>query len=280
MSPAQRISHVTSRSAAAVSSARVSRWRWRSSLSTSSLIEAHPFGTSGQPSFDDRTTALSNGSRRIFEALGVWPLLEREATPIRRIHVSDRGRFGFARLDAAEQGLSALGFVVVNRVDGRGAVASAARRARCGVLAPARVRGMQSIDGRQRIECDLGRKAARRSKRKLAIAADGARSVLREAAGIGAQTLELRADRARHQRPHAALPRSRRVRALHSDRAAGAAADVGRAVGPDLDVHRRSRAMRSRRRTTLSSSRACRTPSGSVSGASCASGRGSCIRWR
>src|SRR5918994_2167487 len=33
------------------------------------LIEAHPFGTFGQPSFDDRTTALSNGSRRIFEAL-------------------------------------------------------------------------------------------------------------------------------------------------------------------------------------------------------------------
>src|SRR5215212_8113445 len=62
------------------------------------LIEAHPFGTSGQPSFDDRTTAISNGSRRIF--------------------VSDRGRFGFARLDAAEQGLSALGFVVVNRAMG------------------------------------------------------------------------------------------------------------------------------------------------------------------
>src|ERR1043165_1179731 len=63
------------------------------------LLEAHPFGTPGQPSFDDRTPALSNGSRRIFEALRVWPLIEREATAIRRIHVSDRGRFGFARLD-------------------------------------------------------------------------------------------------------------------------------------------------------------------------------------
>ncbi|HEX4973217.1 MAG TPA: FAD-dependent oxidoreductase, partial [Steroidobacteraceae bacterium] len=51
------------------------------------LVEAHPFGTFGQPSFDDRTTAISNGSRRIFEALRVWPLLEREATAIRRIHV-------------------------------------------------------------------------------------------------------------------------------------------------------------------------------------------------
>ncbi len=82
------------------------------------LIEAIPFGTADQPSFDDRSTALSNGSRRIFEGLGVWPLIEREATAIRRIHVSDQGRFGFTRVDAKEQGLNALGFVVVNRVMG------------------------------------------------------------------------------------------------------------------------------------------------------------------
>jgi 2-octaprenyl-6-methoxyphenol hydroxylase len=151
------------------------------------LIEAHPFGVSGQPSFDDRTTAISNGSRRIFEALRVWPLLEREATAIRRIHVSDRGRFGFARLDAAEQGLSALGFVVVNRAMGaalwRRLEESAVR-----VLAPARVRGMESIDGCRRIECDLGAQGSASVAARLAIAADGAQSALREAAGVGAQT--------------------------------------------------------------------------------------------
>src|SRR5262245_58947191 len=62
-------------------------------------------------SFDERTTALSNGSRRTYQALGVWPLIEREVTPIKRIHVSDRGRFGFARLDAQDEGLDALGYV-------------------------------------------------------------------------------------------------------------------------------------------------------------------------
>ncbi len=151
------------------------------------LIEAQPFGTFGQPSFDERTTALSNGSRRIFEALRVWPLLEREATAIRRIHVSDRGRFGFARLDAAEQGLPALGFVVVNRAMG----AALWQRLEAGsvrILAPARVRGMRSVDGRQQIECDLGAQGSAAVETKLAIAADGAQSALREAAGIGAQT--------------------------------------------------------------------------------------------
>ena len=34
------------------------------------LIEASPFGAADQPSFDDRTTALSNGSRRVFEGVG------------------------------------------------------------------------------------------------------------------------------------------------------------------------------------------------------------------
>lgn len=153
------------------------------------LIEAHPFGAFGQPSFDDRTTALSNGSRRIFEALRVWPLLEREATAIRRIHVSDRGRFGFARLDAAEQGLSALGFVVVNRAMGA-ALWQRLGESRVRILAPAKVRGMRPMEGegRQQIECDLGAQGSATVEARLAIAADGAQSALREAAGIGAQT--------------------------------------------------------------------------------------------
>ncbi len=82
------------------------------------LVEAVPYDSASQPSFDERTTALSNGSRRILEALGAWPLVESVATPIRKIHVSDQGRFGFARIDAAEQGLAALGFVVPNRALG------------------------------------------------------------------------------------------------------------------------------------------------------------------
>jgi len=79
------------------------------------IIEAIPHNAAAQPSFDERTTALSNGSRRILETMGVWPALSALATPIAKIHVSEQGRFGFARIDAAEQGLSAMGYVVANR---------------------------------------------------------------------------------------------------------------------------------------------------------------------
>jgi 2-polyprenyl-6-methoxyphenol hydroxylase-like FAD-dependent oxidoreductase len=46
------------------------------------------------------------------------PRCPRSATPIRKIHVSDQGHFGFARIDAAEQGLRAMGYVVPNRALG------------------------------------------------------------------------------------------------------------------------------------------------------------------
>jgi 2-octaprenyl-6-methoxyphenol hydroxylase len=151
------------------------------------LIEAHPFGTEGQPSFDDRTTALSNGSRRIFEGIGVWPLIEREATPIRRIHISDRGRFGFARLDATEQGLAALGFVVINRTMGAALWHQLAAQA-VTILAPARVTAVELQEGRRTLRCQLSDTQSLTVEAKLVIAADGARSTVREAAGIGAKT--------------------------------------------------------------------------------------------
>jgi len=151
------------------------------------LIEAAPFGALDQPSFDERSTAISNGSRRIFEALGVWPLIEREATAIRRIHVSDRGRFGFTRIDAKEQGLSALGFVVVNRVMGAALWRRLSAEPSITVLAPAKVRSMQLQEHRQRIECEMP-DGVRIVEAKLAIAADGARSTLRQSAGIASST--------------------------------------------------------------------------------------------
>ncbi|MGB5586823.1 MAG: FAD-dependent monooxygenase, partial [Gammaproteobacteria bacterium] len=72
------------------------------------VVEAWPPASSSQPSYDDRATAVANGSQRIFEAMGCWEALRAEATPIRRIHVSDRGRFGFTRINAADHDLDAL----------------------------------------------------------------------------------------------------------------------------------------------------------------------------
>ena len=60
---------------------------------------------------DTRTLALSHGSRLILERVGVWQRLH-APTPIERIHISQRGRFGRVCLDAHEAGLPALGYVI------------------------------------------------------------------------------------------------------------------------------------------------------------------------
>ncbi len=151
------------------------------------LIESHPFGVSDQPSFDDRTSAMSNGSRRIFEGLNVWPLIERDAIPIRRLHISDQGQFGFARLDAAEQGLPALGYVVTNRVVGA-ALWRRLRETNVRIVAPMSVLGAQLEERRQRIECVGLNGEAMTINARLAVAADGAQSALRTAAGVGARS--------------------------------------------------------------------------------------------
>jgi 2-octaprenyl-6-methoxyphenol hydroxylase len=147
------------------------------------LVEAAPFKTGGSPSFDDRTTALSNGSRRVMEGLGVWPLVQHEATPIRKIHISDRGRFGFARIDAAELELESLGLVIANRALGAGLwqrlEASGVR-----VLAPARVVDYDITADGCRIRLDGEAAGNEPLECRLLVAADGAQSAVRKSAGV------------------------------------------------------------------------------------------------
>ena len=149
------------------------------------LVEGVPADSAAQPSFDERTTALGNGSRQIFETLGVWQAMAAEAAPIRSIHVSDAGRFGVARLDATEQGVAAFGYVVPNRVIGR-VLWQALRDAPNVTLAvPAKVSGATLLEDGVWLDVERDR-ASERIRASVAVAADGAGSVLRASAGIGA----------------------------------------------------------------------------------------------
>jgi 2-octaprenyl-6-methoxyphenol hydroxylase len=149
------------------------------------LIEAVAPGAPEPPSFDERTTALANGSVRVYRTLGAWRGMEREATPIRRIHVSEQGRFGVARIDAAEQGLDALGYVVSNRAVGAALWPAVSGLANVRVIAPGRVTDTSNEGATRRlaIETEAGSRAV---EARLVIAADGARSHLRERVGITA----------------------------------------------------------------------------------------------
>ena len=149
------------------------------------LVEGAAADSTAQPSFDDRTTALGNASRRIFQALDVWPAIAPQAAAIRTIHVSDAGRFGFARLRAQEQGVDAFGYVVSNRVIGAALWDRLSRLSSVTLRVPARPEAVEitSEGVRLTVASDGGREefAAR-----LVVAADGAHSTVRAAAGIDA----------------------------------------------------------------------------------------------
>lgn len=151
------------------------------------LIESVAAGSSAQSSFDDRTTALGNASRRIFEGLGVWPDIAPQAAAIRTIHVSDAGRFGFARLRAEEQGIEAFGYVVANRVIGRVLWEKLVAESESLVIrVPAKAEAIE-IDAQGaslRVVDDAG--ACEDVQARLLVAADGAQSSVRAAADIDA----------------------------------------------------------------------------------------------
>jgi 2-octaprenyl-6-methoxyphenol hydroxylase len=151
------------------------------------LIEAVPHDSASQPSFDERTTALSNGSRRILETLGLWPGVQPVATPIRKIHVSDQGRFGFARIDAAEQGLTAMGYVVPNRALGTALWSRLRAHANVHVHCPAQVSRIQ--DGEHAVTLEIAQGVATaKLDTKLVVAADGVQSAVRSAFGVEAES--------------------------------------------------------------------------------------------
>ena len=149
------------------------------------LIESVSPDSAAQPSFDERTTALGNGSRQIFETLGVWPAMAADASPIRSIHVSDAGRFGVARLDAREQGVHAFGYVVPNRVIGRALWQALREAPNITTAVPAQVKGATLREDGVLLDVVIDG-VTERVRAAVAVAADGAGSVLRASAGIQA----------------------------------------------------------------------------------------------
>jgi 2-octaprenyl-6-methoxyphenol hydroxylase len=150
------------------------------------LVEGIAPGSGSQPSFDDRTTALGNASRRIFQSLGVWEHIAPHAAAIRTIHVSDAGRFGFARLRAEEQGIEAFGYVVPNRVIGA-ALWDKLQDARDVLLrVPARPDSLQISGDGVTITLQGQSQMPEQVSARLVVAADGAHSLVRTAAGIQA----------------------------------------------------------------------------------------------
>ncbi|MBT8131626.1 MAG: FAD-dependent monooxygenase, partial [Gammaproteobacteria bacterium] len=147
------------------------------------VIEAAAQKDPQQPSYDDRSTALSYGSRRILEGLGLWPDLSSAATPIHTIHVSDRGRFGATRLTKEELQVPALGYVVENRALGQ-VLWRAMEAADVDIRCPAKIRTVTPQADSVRLQYAPAAEPVVTLESRLLVAADGLRSPTRQLLGI------------------------------------------------------------------------------------------------
>jgi 2-octaprenyl-6-methoxyphenol hydroxylase len=150
------------------------------------LIESVPFASGAQPSFDERTTALGNASRRIFAGLGIWEGIAAEAAAIRSIHVSDAGRMGFARLEAREQGIDAFGYVIANRTLGAALWAKLEGAPQLTLRVPAQLTELALSAAGVTLQVRAQDGTSESFSARLVVAADGAHSKVREIAGIAA----------------------------------------------------------------------------------------------
>jgi 2-octaprenyl-6-methoxyphenol hydroxylase len=154
------------------------------------------------PGFDGRTSAIAFGSKRVLEAVGVWPRLAGRAEAIREIRVADAGAPLFLHYDHREIGADPFGWIVENR-DLRAALyARAAELPALRLIAPASVAEAR----REPAGTTLALADGGTVRSQLIAAADGKDSALRQAAGIRVAAwaypqLAIVAT-IRHERPH------------------------------------------------------------------------------
>lgn len=155
------------------------------------VIEAFQLNTDTQPSYDDRTIALSYGSRCIFEGMGLWASLKPHAEAINTIHISDRGHFGITQLTKEQEGVEALGYVLENKRIGQqlyGAMIGDGRdvsaASNISLFCPAEVLSLQQ-DSEQIVVEILVNGDQKKLSGKLLVAADGNNSKVMQMLCIG-----------------------------------------------------------------------------------------------
>ncbi len=133
---------------------------------------------------DPRVYAFAPDSAVLFESLGVWDAVrDARAHPYRRMRVRDAAGGDELRFDADAFAVKQLGWIIEHALL-QDRLWAALRRSNVTLRCPARVAALEQGDDSATLELDDGL----RVEARIAIAADGGRSTLRELAGIGMGT--------------------------------------------------------------------------------------------
>lgn len=150
------------------------------------LVETAAPRADAQPSYDERNLALARATVNGLVSIGVWRHAVAGATPIRHIHVSRAGEFGSARINAASQGVDALGWTLPARELGAALLRRLDECTRLTRLAPATLSALQPLADGWRAQITTA-DGVRALHTPLLVGADGTHSFVRAQLGIDAE---------------------------------------------------------------------------------------------
>lgn len=154
----------------------------------SAVLDAEPVNQVLGAPFDGRALALMQGSKQVFDAVGLWPHFAPIAAPIDGVQVTDVGTGGSIAYDAREVGGEAFGYGVETRLLRKILLELVLKEPAIRHVAPCR---LQSLE-RHRLHLTLALDDGRKLETPLAIGADGRRSTLRRLAGVGVDRIDYR----------------------------------------------------------------------------------------
>jgi len=155
----------------------------KQSLVKESLTDAAPKpGTRG-------FTAVSDSTVRTLKKHQLWDAVAHDACAIKQVHVSHKGYFGSTNINALDEQVAALGYVVDNVQMLHAFQTNISKLApTLHVIDTALVSSVKHEPAKSTLEYTvLGQNLTQQLTAKLLIAVDGVSSVLREASGIGVQ---------------------------------------------------------------------------------------------
>ena len=146
----------------------------------STVVDAQPVDATLGATFGGRAIALMYGSKRVFEALGVWGSLAAAAEPVRAVELEDRSTGVRIVYQAAEIVDHPFGYGLETRALRRTLLELVLARPGIAVIAPARLANLERAGDQIAVELDDGRLL----KAALIVGADGRGSTVRSRAGL------------------------------------------------------------------------------------------------
>ncbi|HSO42688.1 MAG TPA: FAD-dependent monooxygenase, partial [Rhodospirillales bacterium] len=176
---------------------------------SSVVVEAGTLEAMLDDRFDGRASAISLTSRRLLEAIELWPAMAGEATPMRYIRVSEGASPLHLHYDHRDVGDQPFGHMVENRHYRRALYGRIRELDAVTFLAPARAASVERKEAGVEVLLEDGG----RIRAPLVIGAEGRNSRLREEAGIRVSGWSYRqvgiVCTVEHERPHGFIAHER-----------------------------------------------------------------------